>query len=59
VSEKASKETANYRDGTANKRCGLCTMFRPPHGCTAVAGDIDHAKVCAYFKRSRYRQGEK
>jgi len=23
-----------------HERCGLCTMFRPPHGCTDVAGQI-------------------
>jgi hypothetical protein len=49
---KASKRAARYRDGTADKQCALCTMFRPPHRCTAVAGDISPQKLCDFFKRA-------
>lgn len=48
---KATKQQAHYRDGTAARHCGLCTMFRPPRSCTAVAGDISPDGVCDYFKR--------
>ena len=48
---KDSKTVANYRAGTPNKRCALCTMFRPPASCTAVRGPIDPDDVCDYFKR--------
>ena len=51
VRQKASKAEANYRKGSANKRCELCTMFRPPQDCTAVKGDISRNGVCDYFRR--------
>ena len=50
---KASKEEANYREGTKDKQCSQCTMFRPPDMCTAVKGDISPNDLCDYFKRSR------
>lgn len=52
MAEKASKQTAHYRDGSPHKHCGLCTMFRPPKTCTAVAGDIKPMGLCDYFKRA-------
>lgn len=51
MASKATKEKANYRHGTAGKRCVLCTMFREPKSCTAVEGDISPADLCDYFKR--------
>jgi hypothetical protein len=50
---KATKARAHYRAGTSAKRCGLCTMFRSPHGCTAVAGRVSRAGLCDYFKRAK------
>lgn len=51
--EKQSHEEAHYRPGSADKRCGLCTMFRkgePPH-CTAVADPINPHGDCDLFER--------
>ena len=48
---KATKKGADYRQGSDKKRCGNCTMFRPPHDCTAVKGIISKWAVCDYFKR--------
>lgn len=53
VRAKATKEKANYRDGTPTRRCGLCTMYRPPGSCTAVQGAISRSKLCDYFERRR------
>jgi hypothetical protein len=39
------------------QRCGLCTMFRSPDRCTAVAGDISPQGWCKLFKR-RARRGK-
>lgn len=50
---KDSKEIANYRAGSPEKRCAQCTMFAPPHSCTAVTGYIEPAGVCDYFKRRK------
>lgn len=48
--EKSSKAEADYRDGTAEEHCAVCTMFRPPNSCTAVKGMIREDGVCDYFK---------
>ena len=50
-SKKETKEEVNFREGTPNKRCGLCTMFRPPASCTAVQGVIDAHDLCDLFER--------
>jgi hypothetical protein len=50
---KEPKAKVHYRDGAPRRRCGLCTMFRPPQSCTAVEGDISPHKVCDLFKRKR------
>lgn len=52
MAEKATKSEAHYRKGSPSKHCGLCTMFRPPHDCTAVDGTIEPTDVCDYFKRA-------
>lgn len=50
--KKVSKATAHYRMSTnSNRKCEICTMFRPPHDCTAVEGEISPAGVCDYFER--------
>lgn len=52
--KKASKATAHYRMSTNPKRkCEICTMFRPPHDCTAVEGEISAQAVCDYFERKK------
>lgn len=33
------------------ERCELCTMFRAPHRCTYVAGNISPRGWCKYFDR--------
>ena len=49
--EKKTKTQAHYRGGTAKKRCGLCSMFVAPSGCTAVRGTISPHAVCELFER--------
>lgn len=52
--KKVSKATAHYRMSTNPKRkCEICTMFRPPHDCTAVEGEISAQGVCDYFERKK------
>lgn len=29
--------------------CGNCTMFRPPHSCTAVGGTISPRGWCRFY----------
>lgn len=53
MSDKASKSVVHYRAGTKDRRCSLCSMFRPPAECTAVKGDISPYKLCDYFKRKK------
>lgn len=48
---RVSQAEANYRRGSADKACALCTMFRPPGSCTKVAGEISPRGVCDYFER--------
>ena len=50
---KATKAEANYRRGDVEHHCAICTMFRPPGGCTSVEGKIKPADLCDYFKRSK------
>ncbi len=50
VEDKKTKASVHYRDGSRNKRCGLCTMFRSPHLCTAVQGMISPGKLCDLFE---------
>ena len=48
---KAAKTEAHYRDGSGDRHCALCTMFRPPDSCTAVSGNISPDGLCDYFRR--------
>ncbi len=47
---KVTKAEARYqpapRDGQS---CALCTLFRPPHACTVVEGDIVPTGWCKFF----------
>jgi hypothetical protein len=47
---KVSKAEAHYRAGNENECCGICTMFRPPFGCTAVEGEIRAHDLCDLFE---------
>ncbi len=49
--KKATHEEADYQQGTEDRLCGLCIMFRPPHACTAVESPISTFGLCDYFKR--------
>lgn len=53
VEQKATKAKAHYRGGTQQKHCRICSMFRGPHGCTAVKGQISPHGVCDYFERKK------
>lgn len=51
--EKDSKAEAKYQDKPkGNAHCSECTMWRPPNGCSAVAGVISPDGWCSYFKKS-------
>jgi hypothetical protein len=55
---KAAKTQAHYRSGSESKHCSLCTMFRAPHSCTAVEGNIQPLDVCDYFKRKEAKKSK-
>ena len=46
-----TKEEADYREGTEDEKCSLCTMFRPPSSCTYVKGSIRGKGLCDFFER--------
>lgn len=50
MTDRATKDEANYRSGAGRRRCQYCTMFRPPKECTSVEGEISPQAVCDYFK---------
>ncbi len=50
MTDKTSKHIVRYRQGSGNRRCGKCTMWKPPAACTAVAGIIDKDYLCDLFK---------
>lgn len=53
AAEKSTKAEAKYQDTPKNgQRCDHCTMWRPPHGCSAVKGVIAENGWCSYYKRS-------
>jgi hypothetical protein len=55
-SSKVSKETANYSPyGSEERHCSICTMFREPHSCTEVQGDISRTAICDYFEPIKKR----
>ena len=49
--EKLTKASANYRQGEPNRKCGICSMFERPDGCSAVAGHIAPQGLCDLFER--------
>lgn len=47
---KATKTEALYQPAPkAGFSCKLCTLFRPPHGCEVVQGDIAPQGWCKFF----------
>jgi hypothetical protein len=56
--EKVSKETAEYRKGSAFERCGLCCYM---HGqtCDVVRGYIAPYQVCKYFQPKMGEKGKR
>jgi len=59
AAEKSTKAVAKYQDMPHNgQRCDHCTMWRPPHGCSAVKGKIAANGWCSYYKRSHRKDLE-
>lgn len=53
-SKKHTKVEARYVDHpVAKHRCDQCTMWRPPHGCSAVEGVIKPFGFCKWWKLSK------
>ena len=49
---KLSKTDADYTtSGTNAEHCGICTMFRRPDECTAVAGTVRPSGWCRLFEK--------
>ena len=48
---KLAKSKVNYGPGVKSRNCGLCEMFRDPHDCTLVAGNVRAQDVCNRFMR--------
>ena len=49
---KSTKTEARYRGRPkGDQRCAVCTMFRKPHSCISVAGDISPQGWCKYYER--------
>lgn len=61
MTEKLTQAAARYvaKSTQANERCELCSMFRPPYGCTDVNGHIKPQGWCKLFDRkaSAYAAG--
>ena len=55
---KRSHKDVNYRTGTGDRKCGLCTMFVPPRSCTAVEDPISSQGLCDLFVRRRVKAGK-
>ena len=51
VEAKATKASVHYRGGVKDRRCGVCTMYVKPNGCTAVRGSISPHALCDLFER--------
>lgn len=55
---KSTKAEAHYQGRPKGSACcKLCTMFRPPSGCTAVKGAVSPNGWCEYFKRAANLKG--
>ncbi len=50
--KKVAKSTAKYQSNPKeNEKCSSCTMWRPPHGCSAVKGYISPDGWCSYYEK--------
>ncbi|MGH7060765.1 MAG: hypothetical protein ACREFH_10285 [Stellaceae bacterium] len=48
--EKVSQAEARYQDRPKGGfSCAACALFRPPHACVVVAGDISPDGWCRFF----------
>jgi hypothetical protein len=55
--KKSSKGIVRYQDRPrGDRQCAKCTMFRPPHACTAVAGTISPDGWCELYKHKPARK---
>lgn len=50
VTGKVTKAQVDYGRGRPGSRCGVCTFFDPPSGCSKVEGSVDPAAWCSLFK---------
>jgi 8-oxo-dGTP pyrophosphatase MutT (NUDIX family) len=50
LDEKVTKARAQYTDNGGLLPCKLCTMFRKPDRCTAVAGKISPLGHCRFYR---------
>src|SRR5581483_11872950 len=50
VKDKVAKAKVHYRVGSKDRHCSICTMWKPPHGCSAVKGTIAPKGVCDLYK---------
>jgi len=50
---KQLKSEVDYKRGTPEEHCGICTHFRPPEACKKVAGVIKRVEWCQLFERKR------
>lgn len=50
---KLPKARVGYGPGVMSRKCALCSMFRAPHDCSLVAGDVQASDVCDRFVRRR------
>lgn len=47
---KASQQEAEYQSGPKGSfSCEMCSLFRPPHGCEVVSGEISPHGWCKFF----------
>jgi hypothetical protein len=51
--KKSSHATADYRQGTAERHCSICAMYRPGPHCTAVVDPIRGGGLCDYYKAKK------
>lgn len=48
-----SKQSADYRAATGQKRCGNCSMYRTGGKCTLVRGLIKPSDTCKYWEAKK------
>ncbi len=55
LADKTTKAQAHYRGGSTKEHCSICTMFVPPHGCSAVRGRISPWALCDLYEHKSTR----